>query len=100
MALNWFDATEAQGFGRALATSIVTGLAPAVAKSSDKKFEAKAHAMLERLSREVTAFKKGAKLNLYKKAKLGNAFKWTLREAGFDPGYADQLTEWLMVQLQ
>lgn len=95
----WFDAAEAQGFGRLLANSFVERLPPAD-KTTDKKFEAKAREAMVKMGKQVAAFRADHQLNMYKKAKLGNAFKWTLREAGFDPAYSDQLTEWLMLQLQ
>jgi hypothetical protein len=38
-------------------------------------------------------------MNMFKKAKLGNAFKWFLRDAGYDTEYVDGLTEWLMERL-
>lgn len=99
MILGWFNAVEAQSFGRALAASFIERLPPAE-KTSDKKFETKAREALVKMAKQVAAFRSGHRLNLYKKAKLGNAFKWTLREAGFDDAYTDELTEWLMLQLQ
>lgn len=99
MILGWFDATEAQAFGRTLATSFIERLPPAE-KTSDKKFENKAREALGKMAKQVASFRSNHRLNFYKKAKLGNAFKWTLRDAGFDAAYSDKLTEWLMLQLQ
>ena len=99
MIFGWFDATEAQRFGRSLATFFIERLPPAE-KTSSKKFEVKAKDTLEKMARQVVEFRNSHRLNMYKKAKLGNAFKWTLRDAGFDHDYSDKLTEWLMLQLQ
>lgn len=99
MMFGWFDATEAQRFGSALANFFIERL-PAAEKTSSKKFEVKARDALEKMAGQIAEFRNGHRLNLYKKAKLGNAFKWTLREAGFDNDYSDKLTEWLMLQLQ
>jgi len=48
---------------------------------------------------QVQQFKKDRRLNVYKKAKLGNAFKWSLRDAGYDVDYVNELTEWLMLRV-
>ena len=48
---------------------------------------------------EVAEFKAAHKLNIYKKAQLGNAFKWTLKEAGYQASDVDALTVLLMRQL-
>ena len=99
MVFDWFDAAEAQNFGRTLATYFIEKLPP-LEKTSDKKFETKSREALGKMANQVASFRANHRLNFYKKAKLGNAFKWTLREAGFDIGYTDKLTEWLMLQLQ
>ena len=46
---------------------------------------------------KMALFKREHKLNIYKEAQLGNAFKWSLTDAGYDSKYADQLTKELMV---
>ena len=40
----------------------------------------------------VEAFARSRRLNLYKKAHLGNRLKWSLREAGYPGDFADALT--------
>lgn len=97
--IGWLDAAEAQSFGKTLANYFIQRVTPAD-KLTDKKFESKARDALEKMAKQVATFRASTKLNVYKKAKLGNAFKWTLREAGFDTVYVDQLTEWLVLQLQ
>ncbi len=99
MTLAWFDAAAAQDFGKSLAKSFIDRLSPAE-KASSKKFEGKAKEALAKMAQQIATFRSSSKLNFYKKAKLGNAFKWALREAGYDQAYTDELTEWLMLQLQ
>jgi hypothetical protein len=48
---------------------------------------------------QVAHFKQTHKLNTYKKAQLGNAFTWTLKDANISSEYSDKLTEWLMLQV-
>jgi hypothetical protein len=99
MGWGWFDATQARSFGEGLAQLFIEKL-PSSHGLSSKAFEAKARETLGKLSKQVQAFRQSNRLNFYQKAKLGNAFKWTLRDAGYDAKYADELTEWLMLQLQ
>jgi hypothetical protein len=54
---------------------------------------------LVRADQRVQEFKARERLNVYKKAKLANAFLWTLRDRGCSPEYANQLTDWLSVRL-
>ncbi len=99
MILSWFDAREANAFGASLATLLIerTPAGGAVGKHLLTK---KHEAMLHQLEQQVSRFRRDHKLNTYKKAQLGNKFKWTLKDKGYDAAYVDQVTNWLMVQLQ
>lgn len=66
---------------------------------SKKKFATKTQETLKKIDLQVQQFRAGHPSNFYKKAKLGNSFKWTLRDAGYDKEYVDELTEWLMLRL-
>jgi len=95
--LNWFDAKEARAFGESLAVFF----AERIQVNSDlkeKKFTAKAQQVLTKMAQQTEQFKRTHKLNVFKKAQLGNAFKWKLRDAGYDQTYVDELTEWLMLR--
>lgn len=95
---SWFDAKQAQEFGTALA-KIVVQTVPPNAELPEKKFSQKVEAALRKMQRLVEEFKVHNALNFYKKAQLGNAFKWSLKDAGFDKAYASRLTEWLLERL-
>ena len=94
--LKWFDAKEEQAFGRALAQFYVDRV-PFEAPFSEKKFATKTQDTLRKMDLQIRQFRSSHALNVYKKAKLGNAFKWHLREAGYDAQYVDELTEWLIL---
>jgi hypothetical protein len=47
---------------------------------------------------KIQQFKINHKLNIYKKAQLGNAFKWKLLEANYDQTLVDELTKVLMLK--
>jgi len=96
--LSWLDAGEAQKFGTALALFFMEKM-PLEANQNEGKFKAKAQQVLVKMAQQAETFRRTNKLNAYKKAKLGNAFKWQLKDAGYDPVYVDELTEWLVLRL-
>lgn len=96
--LNWFSTAEAARFGKELASDLYAELATKAGKA-DPKFAAKAEKSLQRAAQRVQAFKERERMNVLKKAKLANAFLWTLKEQGCNPEYANQLTDWLTMRL-
>lgn len=98
MVFGWFDARSAKEFGTSLAHDFMA-LMPADTRANNKKFESRAGAAIKQLGVRVVQFKRSHALNGYKKARLCNDFKWTLKDAGYDDAYVDKLTDWLMLQL-
>lgn len=99
MPLSWFDASEAKSFGAALACFYIERSGSSLLNKRDKFVAKKQDELLNKVLQKVVRFKLEHRLNLYKKAQLGNSFKWTLKEAGWDPIHVDQLTAWLMHRL-
>jgi len=99
MIIRWLDTSAAEAFGRTLAATFIQRVPKGVAVT-EKKFKQRAQEALVKLGRQVAEFRARESLNFYKKAKLGNAFKWTLLDAGYERGYVDELTEWLMLQVK
>ena len=98
MLPSWLDASPSIKFGELLARFFIDNV-PHDPKVSEKKFAAKTSAVLQKMDKQIDDFKAEQKLNLYKKAKLGNAFKWALRDSGHDQEYIDKLTDWLVARL-
>ncbi|MES2048075.1 MAG: hypothetical protein V4447_06725 [Pseudomonadota bacterium] len=94
---NWFDTTEAKKFGRALAEYYIERASQI--KAGKKKKGVKTGEIIDKMFDQVSQFRAGHKLNIYKKAKLGNAFKWRLLEAGYNSEFVDELTHILMLKL-
>lgn len=95
MILSWFDAREAKEFGISLAEYYMSKITPD--EAANKKELTKRKEALNKLFEKMAVFVKEKKLNVYKKAQLGNAFKWTLKEAGYDQIFIDHLTKELMI---
>lgn len=98
MLFGWFDAKAATQFGAELARFFMERM-PVDTQKGEKKFAVKTSEILKKLSLRLNQFKSANKLNFYSKAKLANSFKWTLKDAGYDPKYIDDMTEWLVKQL-
>jgi len=98
MRLSWFDAKEAKAFGESLARFCIERTSKDMPNIDKKAVAKKQEELLNKMALQVDQFKQTHKLNIYKKAQLGNVFKWTLREAGYDSAYIDRLTNWLMVR--
>ena len=98
MIFKWFATASGTAFARDLATFIVSELSGSLRKRDDK-FSRKAQKVLVQAARRVQDFKARERINFYKKAKIGNAFLWALKDAGCPQDYADELTEWLTMRL-
>lgn len=98
MKLNWFDASEAQKFGITLAHFVTERLPLNSQKKKDKTVEKQQEVVLK-LFAQIAKFNNDHSLNIYKKAKLGNAFKWELKQAGYDDAFINQLTHEIMLKL-
>ena len=100
MLKNWLDSSEAQEFGKNLA-EIYSAKNSILDKKKEKASTANKRAkLLGQLTSVVRQFGQTHSLNFYKKAKLGNAFKWVLLEKGYDAEFVDQLTKEVILALK
>ncbi len=95
MILKWFDANEAREFGVSLAGFYIKRIPPG--DSGKNKSLAKRQEVIRKMFEQLARFKADHKLNIYKRAQLGNAFKWALREAGYEASFVDEFTKELMI---
>ena len=99
--LSFLDAKDAKAFGTEMAHFYITRVPPnAVMKEKEKQLANKAKQAMESMANRITAFKKQNALNIYKVAQMGNAFKWTLKDAGYSESYVDKLTQWFIVSVK
>lgn len=100
MALTWLDAKKSKEFGTALADFFIEKIPVENNQTVDEEYFArKTKKALIAMEAQVVEFKKTNKLNIYKRAQLGNTFKWALKNAGYAPEYINELTMWLLKQL-
>jgi len=99
MIFEWFNAKESKAFGKSLAQFYAQRAATEADRKSKKFVERKQRELLDKLGQRVTLFKSKNRLNVYKKAQVGNSFKWHLLDVGFEPSYVDELTSWVTYKL-
>lgn len=99
LMIGWFNAKEAEAFGTSLAKFFIEKLPPDNS-FNESKLSSKTEYVLTKMTAKVKAFKQDAQLNIYKTAKLGNAFRWTLKDAGYPEPYIETLVSWLVTNLR
>ena len=98
MALKWFDASEAEKFGQSLAQLFIAKI-PVVIQPGQKTSIAEQLKVVDQAHMQIEQFKQKNKLNIYKKAKLGSAFKYELMAAGYQSELVDNLTKGVLLKL-
>lgn len=99
MILRWFDARDAKRYGQMLAEMVVNGLSISDRTKANKALIRRAK-NLDKIFAQAIIYKSEAKLNMYKRAKLGNAFRWQLLEHGFELEFVEELTHQLLVHIR
>ena len=102
MLNKWFDATAAKKFGVEMATLLVERAPEELGRNGKikwlKKNEKKTAATYATIAKRLAEFKKNNVLNVFKKAQLGSAFKFTLIDKGCDKEFSERTTTWLLLQ--
>lgn len=99
MIIDWFDAREAVQFGISLAEFLAQRVSLDVDAAKHHKSATKQKEVFPKLLLQIARFKQEHTLNMYKKAKLGNSFKWKLLDLGYEPAFVDAMTKELLVNL-
>ncbi|MGE5468976.1 MAG: hypothetical protein ACM3Y9_16255 [Ignavibacteria bacterium] len=88
---DWFNAHAATEFGKSLAGFLADRI--------PTKHARKAPEALAKLFAQVEQFKQTNRLNMYKKAKLANAFRWKLVDYGYQDEFVEEMTKELLLHL-
>lgn len=90
--LRWFDTAEVDELAMAIAAELVKRVPPARLDSHTKKAADRLRNTHEAIFARAGKFARTHKLNVYKKARLGNQFRWALKEAGYPREFVDAWT--------
>ena len=100
MALFGLINTEAiEEFATGLADDLGRRFPPSSEARTDTGAKYQLKVILEGLGARAVRFQSERKLNIYTKAKLGNVFKWRLKELGYSDAFAEQATKEIVTRL-
>jgi len=95
-----FGPSKIDVFAKSLAQDIAKRYPPVIANNPDQMVSQKRlTTILEDTFNRAQQFNRENELGMFKKAKLGNSFKWELKEMGYDEKFIDMATEGLIVYL-
>lgn len=94
--LSWFDCREVDAFADGIVADLVKRVPPGAVGAAAKKAAQRLRTTQDMIFSRAETFAGSHRLNLYKKAHLGNRFKWALREAGYPDEFVDALTHELV----
>ena len=97
--LKFLDTKEIEEFATTLAADLGRRFPPASEARTDPGAKHQVKVILEGLGARAVRFHKEHKLGVYKKAKLGNVFKWKLRDLGFSEDFAERATKEIITRL-
>src|SRR6266487_1947237 len=90
---------ELEEFATGLATDLGRRFPPASEARTDPGASHQIKVIMEGLAARAVRYHEQHKLGVYKKAKLGNVFKWKLQELGFSAEFAETATNELITRL-
>ena len=100
MVFKIFGSSKVDEFAKSLAQDIGKRYPPAIANNPEQMISQKRLAtILEDAFVQAHRFNAENGLGVFRKAKLGNTFKWELKEMGYDEKFVDMATEGLVVYL-
>ncbi len=87
-------------FAKTLAEAVAKRYPPGLDKAKDRMVSVnRISKVLEDAFEQALAFHRTHRLGVYRKARLGNSFKWELAELGYSDKFVDVATEGLIVYL-
>ena len=87
-------------FAKALAQDLAKRYPPALDKGNERKISQKRlTTILEDTYTRAVAYKTEHKLGVYKKARLGNTFRWELQDMGYSEKFVELATEGMIVYI-
>lgn len=88
-------------FAKALARELATQCPPDPSSAEHRPNVAPKRlvSVLEQICSKALGFREQHKLGIYKKARLGNTFRWELTELGYGKRFVEDVTQRLVVQI-
>ncbi len=90
--LKWFDSKEVDKFADWLGAEIIRRYPPTGLDTDSKKAAQRLQKVHQSLFTRIEAFAQENRLNIYKRARLGNRVKWAMRDAGYPLSFSESFT--------
>lgn len=90
--IDWFSTREIEEFARSIAQEIIKRVPPSSLDAPTKRAAGQLKHSHHEIYAQTEKFALTHPLNLYKKARLGNCFRWALRDAGYPPEFIESWT--------
>jgi hypothetical protein len=94
-----FDTRELEEFATGLATDLGRRFPPASEARTDPGVQHQVNVILEGLAARAVRYREQHRLGIYRKAKLGNIFRWKLKELGYSPAFIQRATRQIVTRL-
>lgn len=88
----WFDTTEVDELARSIIAELIKRVPPSALDSHDRKAASRLRNTHDAIFARAGKFARTHDLNIYKKARLGNKFRWAIREAGYPSEFVESWT--------
>jgi hypothetical protein len=93
MALfDWFDTREGDSLAREIVSELIKRVPPSTLPAKDKKTATRLRNTHDAVFARAGKFARTHKLNVYKKARFANQFKWALKDAGYPQEFIESWT--------
>lgn len=88
----WFDTRDGDKLAREIVSDLVRRTPPTTLPAKDKKTAIRLRNTHDAIFARAAKFARTHKLNVYKKARLANQFKWALKDAGYPSEFIESWT--------
>jgi len=93
------DTSDLEIFANGLATDLSRRFPPASESRTDPGAKHQLQVILDGLCARAVRYRQEKHLGLYKKAKLGNVFRWKLKELGYSDKFIEIATRQLVAHI-
>jgi hypothetical protein len=95
----FFNTRDVEEFATVLATDLARRFPPTSEARTDPGAKTQVKVILDGLAARAVRYQKEHKLGIYRKAKLGNTFKWKLRDIGYSADFCERATKEIVTRL-
>jgi len=90
--LDWFRTREVDEIAAAIAAELINRVPPGALESHTRKAAERLRNTHDAIFARAGKFARTRPLNVFQRARLGNQFRWALKEAGYPPEFVDSWT--------